>query len=441
MTQPLARKELASYGLLALPVAFAGMPLYVLAPDFYATQFGMSLTSLGVILLFLRMFDAVQDPFIGVLSDRFASRARSIIWIAAFALVLGMAALFHPQEALLNEWFALSMLISVTAYSVLSINLNTLGALWSKDKHQRTRITTMREAFGLIGLLIAIILPGILKEQISTQAAFGWLIAVLAVIMLVVIFIFNGWLGRHSQLLRRKRKEKRSILAALTKLEPKLRNFFIVYGVSMLASSIPAVLVLFFIRDRLDAESYTGLFLLLYFASGAALMPLWQKLSKQIGKHRAWLFSIILAVISFVWAYFLDSGDIWQYAIICIVSGSALGADLALPPSILADYVDDYKDEGDASARFSFLTLLVKLSLAAGSAIVLPLLDSAGFVPAAENSASALHYLSIAYALVPCLIKICAGALLYFLFIKSTEEPNHEISHDDGAVTSGSRHA
>ena len=60
------------YGFLAAPVAFAGFPLYVLAPDFYATHHGVSLSVLGIVLLCLRSFDAVQDPFIGAMSDRFS---------------------------------------------------------------------------------------------------------------------------------------------------------------------------------------------------------------------------------------------------------------------------------------------------------------------------------------------------------------------------------
>ena len=63
--------SLFHYGLIALPVAFAGFPIYLLAPDFYATQFGLSLTSLATVLLVLRFIDGIQDPFIGAFSDKF----------------------------------------------------------------------------------------------------------------------------------------------------------------------------------------------------------------------------------------------------------------------------------------------------------------------------------------------------------------------------------
>ena len=58
----ITKTQLIQYGLLGMPVAFAGFPLYVLAPDYYATQHGLSLALLGFILLALRIFDAVPRP-------------------------------------------------------------------------------------------------------------------------------------------------------------------------------------------------------------------------------------------------------------------------------------------------------------------------------------------------------------------------------------------
>lgn len=112
----------------------------------------------------------------------------------------------------------------------------------------------------------------------------------------------------------------------------------------MLASSIPTVLVVFYVRDLLHSEAYLGLFLLLYFASGIAGIPLWGRLSRIHGKHHAWMLSMLLAVVGFIGAYFLSEGEVIAYAIICIVSGFAFGADLILPPSILADYVNHDKE-------------------------------------------------------------------------------------------------
>jgi Na+/melibiose symporter-like transporter len=316
-------------------------------------------------------------------------------------------------------WFAFCIALAVTAYSVLSINLNMLGGLWTKDSHAQTRIASVREACGLIGLIVAVSLPSLLKKYYSEQQAYVYFCLILSAVMLAAWVAFYPWISRHATRSVRSDKASQSLLSGLKSTSRHTQKFLAVYGISMLASSIPAVLVIFFVRDLLNAEDMTGLFLLLYFLSGALSMPLWKRVSERIGKYRTWMFSIFLAVASFVWAFFLGSGDVWHYAAICVFSGIALGADLALPPSILADHIHDAHNEDHAATHYALLALVAKLSLAVASAIVLPLLGNAGFIPATTNSESALLALSVAYALIPCILKLVAALLLTRFFIRS----------------------
>jgi len=427
-TNPITRLQLTQYSLLAIPIAFAGFPLYILAPDFYATHYGVSLSTLGFVLLGLRLFDAIQDPFIGMMSDRFSHKILPTILTSCLLLVAGIYALFNAMPTNPLLWFAVCMAVSVTAYSIIGINLNTLGALWTSDKTAQTRITSTREALGLVGLLIAVILPSVLGKFIAKENLYIWFSTTLCVLMLVAASAFARWFSGQKIKLSRTHQPSQRIRDLLFTLAPETRRLFLVYGLSVLASSIPAVLVIFFTRDLLQSEAHTGLFLLLYFLSGALAMPLWKRLSNRYTKPRAWLFSMLLAVASFIWAFFLGVGDIWQYGMICIASGIALGGDLALPPSILADHIHKHRTESSAATQFSALTLLTKLGLALASAITFPLLDWAGFIPASTNAGSALFALSAAYALIPCLIKLTACYFLYRLLLHTKEKEIYETS-------------
>ena len=182
----------------------------------------------------------------------------------------------------------------------------------------------------------------------------------------------------------------------------------------MLASAIPSALVIFFIKYRLSATNYTGLFLFLYFISGAIGMILWYYLSNKLGKEKAWAFSMLIATMSFVWAFFLKEGDLVQYAIICAISGIAFSADLAIPPSILADQMHKQKLEDNATLLFGILAFLAKLSLGISSAIVLLFLDKAGFQNSVKNENDTLLLLSFLYSVVPCAIKIVSYAMISY---------------------------
>lgn len=416
MQQHLTRSNLFLYGILAMPLAFAGMPLYIYAPDHYASEFGASLASLGVILMVLRLLDAVQDPLIGYVSDRFQHYRLPMMLVAAFVLVFSFTALFQlPDKSWMFAWFALHIFLATAAFSVLSINLNMLGGMWRRDQHEKTRIAAMREAMGLIGLLLAVILPTVFFQYVEASIAFLIVSGLLAILMLIAVSCFCFWYKRDFIKKDEKDASLFSFWSALSSISTKTKLFFAVYGISMLASSIPALLVLFFIRDRLGAENLTGLFLTLYFLSGAVAMPLWSKLSQRYGKYRAWGTAMLLAVIVFIWAFLLDAGDIWQYGLICVLSGIAFGADLVLPPSILADQIHEVKQEQRAASLYGLFTFLAKLALAFASFITLPLLEYVGYQPAKENTDQALFALSLAYALIPCIIKIVAIILLFKL--------------------------
>jgi len=174
MTNPaITTRELLLYGVIALPVAFAGFPLYVLAPDFYATHYGMSLSLLGSLLLFIRLFDAVQDPLIGWLADQWRDRYFPVVFGAGVVLCGAVFALFNLMHFTPAIWFSFSMILAVGGYSVLTIILGTYATLWTEDKDDQTRIAATREGFSLVGLVIAVSLPTLLLSAISSNWCFS----------------------------------------------------------------------------------------------------------------------------------------------------------------------------------------------------------------------------------------------------------------------------
>jgi len=415
----LRRPDLFLYGALALPLAFAGLPVYLHAPDFYATTYDISLASLGAVLLGLRFVDAVQDPLIGAYSDAFVEHRKPILLAGAFMLLAGFAGLFNPPPlppAELLAWFAVNVFVCTTGFSVLSINYQALGGLWLALPADRTRITGTREALGLVGILAASVLPSALSSNYDDAAAFQIVTLALAIFMVIGGLLFLIWYRRCV--------DEPVCMSGVSGTEANqgsfrdllrsgwARRFYGIYFISNFASAIPAVLVLFYVRDRLAAETWTGVFLLVYFLSGAVSMPVWHRVAGRVGTGRAWGISMLLASATFVWAFTLGVGDIVPFAIVCVLSGSALGADLALPPALLADRIDRNDDHAIAARYFSGATFFAKASFALATGLTLPTLDALGYSPGALAVDDIGLYLSGAYALVPCAIKIAAAAWL-----------------------------
>ena len=122
-----------------------------------------------------------------------------------------------------------------------------------------------------------------------------------------------------------------------------------VFVLSGIAGAIPGTLILFFVEDIIRRPDLAGVFLAFYFVFGALGMPVWIAASRRIGKRRTWIGGMFLAVLAFVWAYFLGAGDVVPFAVVCALSGIAYGAELAIPPSMLADVADAQVDRPEGS--------------------------------------------------------------------------------------------
>ncbi len=414
--------RLVAYGLTSISLAMAELPIYVNVPKFYSDVIGMNLIAIGGLLLAARVFDAIQDPLLGHWSDLVRdSWLGRYIFLATGApiLALGMLGLFSPPE--LNQssatWWLVGMLMLVyTAFSMMQISYQAYGAEISRDPVQRTRITAFRAGMSLIGVFLAAALPQILSEKFGAREGytiFAWIFIPFLIVLVLATIMLSPKPAARVQAI-----EENAFLAMIKPLKnSRFKRLLIVFIFNGIAASIPATLVLFFIEDVIQKPAMTATFLVSYFAAGALGMPLWIALSKRVGKARAWLAGMVLSIVAFVWAFLLQPGDATPFMIICVMSGLGLGADLALPPSILADVIDDDERAGlgrNEGSYFGLWNLVTKMNLALAAGIALPTLALLGYQPKITTSPQALMYLSATYALLPCVLKCGAIAALFF---------------------------
>jgi Na+/melibiose symporter-like transporter len=401
-----------SYGALGLPLAFVALPLYVVLPAHYASAYGVPLATLGALLLGARLLDAVADPWIGRLVDGwFGQSTRRVLvaaLLAAVVLAFGFRALFFPwveSGPALLWWAGAGLAVTYLSYSVISVVHQAWGARLGGDEGQRARIVSWREGLALVGVLVASVLPSVAGLDVST-VVFAALLALASALL---------WLAPRPAVVAPSGQASAMTVPLRT---PAFRRLLGIYLVNGVASAVPATLVLFFIRDRLQAPAFEPLFLASYFAAGALSMPLWVRLVGRFGLAPAWLGGMLLAVLTFAWASMLGAGDVAAFTLVCIASGVALGADLSLPGALLAGVVQRAGHSGRLEGGyFGWWNFATKLNLALAAGIALPLLGAFGYEPGTRD-ASGLQALTIAYCLLPCALKLLAAALLYTRWIR-----------------------
>ena len=393
--------RILAYGLLGLPLAFAALPVYVHVPRLYAEVGGLPLALLGVILLGTRLLDAGIDPLLGWLADRVPRRG--MVAVALLPFVAGFVALLNPPEERAALWLIGTLALTYLGFSAATIAYQAWGADVGADSRLRTRLTAAREGFGLIGVVLAAALPTLLAPALSDGIArLAWVLPVLLLLATLVTFSRVGP-GVPQQ------ASDRPLLSSLRSVvdDPAFRRLLGVFVANGIAAALPATLFLFFVADVLQLEAASGALLALYFIAGAASLPLWVALAARYGRVAAWLGAMLLSMVAFAGASQLGSGDLWAFAAICLASGLALGADLALPAAIAADLGER---RGQAGACFGVWNFVAKLNLALAAGLALPLLALLGYVP---GSGAGLPALSFAYALLPLVFKSLAAALLW----------------------------
>lgn len=405
-------RALLYYGLLAAPLAMAALPVYVLAPSFYGDTLGLPLGVLGFALLAARLVDTIQDPLLGYWSDRMRNGRVRFSALGVPLLAVGFVALFMPPQlgtSALVAWLIGSLLLAYTGYSMSSIGYLAWGAELGRSHRDRMRVTATREAFSLAGVLLGALLPQALMRMFDVPVAMAWFTAAFTLILFVTAGITLARAPRPAQNHPPDGSALQSWRHALSNRGfLRLCTIFLING---MAAAVPATLVIFYVEYILDAAAWTGVFLALYFLAGVAGMPLWVRLAERRGKDHAWLLAMGLAIVAFAWAALLGSGDLAAFALICIATGLALGADLALPPAMLADVLAARpKGFDEAGSHFGLWNLLTKLSLALAAGTALPLLQWLGFRPG--DAATGLGALAITYALVPCGLKLAAAIAL-----------------------------
>jgi GPH family glycoside/pentoside/hexuronide:cation symporter len=422
--------RLVAYSTLQLPLAMTALPIVLNVSKFYGEVIQFSLYAMGLIFIFTRLVDAVQDPLIGLISDRFTRRGPrgrlTFVTLMLPLLCAGFYMLFVPPASIIGNqlytglWLTASLLLVHLGYSGVSISYHSHGAELSDDYNERTKVTVGREVFGLLGMTFAVVTP------IALTSVYGEIpgYAVLGLVFIPIIVVFAAptllWSGPsvHPPVVHANRNVFITFLSPLkNRLFRRLMLLFIVNGSAL---GVAVTVMLFYVEHvLLGTKKEAGIILLVYFISGAASVPLWLLLSRRMSKTAAWFVGICVTAIAMSCAMLVGPDDFNWFIAISVLTGIGLGADYGLPPSILADVINAQEggdSKGKTGSYFGLWALATKLATAIGAAGSLPVAAFLGFNPKKlEYGTTALV---VVYIVLPVIVKICAALIVWFVRIE-----------------------
>ena len=127
---------------------------------FYNQIIGLNNALIGLAIMLAMIGDAISDPLVGIVSDRWRSRLgrRHPFLIAApVPLALALYFTFNPPQWLLDMSSQIALFIWLSAWTIISRAILTLfnvphlalGGELSKDQHERSQLFSANTIFGL----------------------------------------------------------------------------------------------------------------------------------------------------------------------------------------------------------------------------------------------------------------------------------------------------
>ena len=402
------------YSLYGGMLAMAGLPIYIHAPFFYVEEYGAALGLLGTVLFVLRALDFVQDPALGWLAARLGAWRGQATALAVLLLAGAMVMLFAVEPMFWPlAWFAIAITVLFTCYSFLTICFYATGAARGATLGPggHVRLAAWRESGALVGVCLAASAP-VALEAVTPVPFTGFALGFVLVALVAAMAMRREW-PRFKPDLSVVGPSFREALS-----DPTARRLLTIALVNATPVAITSTLFLFYAEAVLQTDGAEGPLLVLLFLAAAASAPVWAQIAKRFGAKSALLGGMALAMASFAFVLTLGPGDLTAFAIICVLSGFGMGADLTLLPAIFSRRMADLSPE--AAQGFGLWAFVTKATLALAAIIVFPTLDMAGFAQGAENSDTALTTLVLLYAALPTALKAGAFALLALTPLKES---------------------
>ncbi|MBX2864851.1 MAG: MFS transporter [Leptolyngbyaceae cyanobacterium MAG.088] len=354
----------------AIPI---GLSIFYLL--FFLTEVvGLSPTLAGTVLLIGRVWDAINDPLIGWLSDRTQTRwGRRYPWLVCGALPLGfftfMLWLVPPlqSETSLFIYYVLMAVGGYAAFSVIILPMVAIATELTPDYDERTSIMSVRSAANIIGSVVGLILAQIvfalIEDTRQQYMILGGVSAIFIVVSIAVCVV--GTYGQYRPVMRKQPELSPHPMNRQLRRVFSNRAFRWVMGLylcSWVGVQVTAAMLPYFVTDwmQLGEQHFTQMAIAVQ-GSSVALLPLWLWVTKRTSKQIVYFAGAPLALIGVCILGLVQPGQVGLMYLVGVVIGAGLSTFYLVPFAMLPDVIDDEELRTGERQEGMFISLMVFL--------------------------------------------------------------------------------
>jgi glycoside/pentoside/hexuronide:cation symporter, GPH family len=293
-----------------------------------------------------RLWDAINDPLFGQISDRIRSkygRRRVVLLYCSVPLGISFALMWWvpPLPPLgLIAYYALLFMIFDSFFTFIHVSYNSLTPELTQDYDERSSLNGFRMVYSIGGGLLSIILATVLGWVITDRRVLFTIVGVsLGAISIIPPFIvFAVTHEPNSDTLPEPMPTRDAIRETF-----RNRAFWIVMGLylfSWTTASILAAVLVYFANYYLRVPAQSNYFVLVSQVFAIAFIPLWVWVAQKLDKRRAFMLGMVTWVLVLVGIALVRPDQVVLAYILAALSGSGIATAYVLPWAMVPDIIE-----------------------------------------------------------------------------------------------------
>ncbi|MFZ1396625.1 MAG: MFS transporter [Candidatus Promineifilaceae bacterium] len=411
---------------LAFGIGDLGPALVASIQGFFLNAFlldiaGIRPAAAGIIFLIVKIWDSVNDPIIGRLTDRTNTRwGRRRPWLLFGAIPFGLAWFLQWLVPDLSStglfWYYLVVaLLLDTGFTAVNVPYTALTPELSQDYDERTSLNSFRFSFSILGGLAALVIHSVLIDSFPSVTQ-GYAISAAVMGGIIVLSNFITFAFTEESHFKEAAEEDDPGFVEGVKIALRNRPFLYVvaiYLMSWLCIQFVQANMLLYVRYWVGGEDR---FIQLAFAlqvSAFVFLLMWSKLSQKWGKQKVYYVGMSFWIFVEIAIFFVQPGQFNLVLGLAVLAGVGVSVGYLIPWSMLPDVVE--LDELETGQRregiyYGFFVFLQKLGISLGLALSNFALEAAGYINAEdlsnlpEQPTAVLTALRIFVSFVPAVI-------------------------------------
>ncbi|WP_417527675.1 MFS transporter [Marinomonas shanghaiensis] len=354
---------------------------------YYTSVLGLSASTVGIIFLLARVWDALNDPILSILVERsrfsggkFKPWVNAIAWAVPLATVLVFA--FGDYLAEQPMWLRITYAFITYVgwgmlYTVSDAPAYAIGSVMTQNKDERNVIYSFVRFGGFVGMVIAMISAPWLVEKLGGK----WTLAAVIMCTTAMLLMLTIRRVKERHVVEQDVPTLRQIVH--TVIGNKYLLMFILAFVFIGGSNFAFTLMPYIARDVYNDPSLSGLLLFAMIGPAMLASPLVPIGIRKIGKINTFaLASAALAVLSII-TWLMGYEYLEVFIALTMLKAIALGVTLIMPSIFIADCIEyGYIRSGQRleAVTFATQTFANKATTAVGGAIAMGYLAMVGFI-------------------------------------------------------------